>query len=1182
MIASLLFDPAAAQGLSSVSLRSCSVPPPLITVTTQALALEYAVGAIHPYWSSPKSFWTHGVGHFGAPLSSWDTTDWLIIFFAIVGMLYSGVRLHLQHQRKKPRAAILEEPQNAFDFMMSRHLEGRPPEEIGRDLYDRFIAKSNILKMKAAQEDWQAAARSNDELLEMLRQNSQPNGRAIYEAIEAAYLAHVKAFVDSRIAPRAALIDRLVIPPLDLYQDMAREGLIGTQFKQVDGGVGLSSKTWLRVNALVAEVSSGVTLGALNVLGSLGPDPLEKKIDNPKANAQRHNVLVSVLHGEALITFSLTEEEAGSDNAAIRSEVKNGRLDGQKIFITMGMVLPADYRQILELPAHPREISRELRKAHPEWGDDLALWTAFREQVAVNVNLYQSMEHWQVIAARTKPKAADKPAAGIEGLLVQMKKAGNLPAAEGRNLIYEMEEGGKIIARRSEVHTQHGSGTAEFTYDQVPVDLERAQMGSLKVFLETLSRGRFTISAHAIGILRGLERILQTAIAEKSTAAAAEGSPELEAARGLLREVSAKCDLGMQLLEQGADLKDKGHSITALAALGKVMAGASATPLCGRTLHVLLTLGYHPGSELKALPEPLRDVFGYLQIRDLDAKLLEIGEGTTEIQQKILTPLLLADPLQVLADKKMEMPALLANPEGPEYASELARLREDKEDLKIADVLYRLLLLRNEALILYRQRVVLPEVLYAELPELEGRLQMLLAGYNELKNNRPLAQLDIAPVVGHLDWYIDDTLRWLNQRAFGSLPRQHADYDELMRHLYNLTRAHASWQPPNRPGSLQQALSEQEGMLRGHFSIDIPGLVPALHSLIKSDVLSAENQAAVRKVIPALIAEQVLHPVRSWPRQWDHFVTFPVSLGRLWGYWYPASQTGASVPTIIVITPGGTDAEKYLDHARMYNAMGMNALVISMRAQGSSEGDYSTLGAALWDATDLKRVIQQVRERFSLPHQPIFLHGISYGAVVALQVMERSPSDVVGVIPEGCPPALADAIANRGPSWLIKQFGKDFDKVFGSRENTQKALSAESPNVLHLVEAFLKRRFRERPHLPHSEFDVRNVYEPTLWIYGVDDTVVPTEDRQRIQRSLRSPALHEYHEFPGEHLLEGPAVNGYREILQAFIQRVIATRADKSSSSDSEISWDARYLQTIRTPRPKRRRSSRRETQRSA
>jgi len=144
----------------------------------------------------------------------------------------------------------------------------------------------------------------------------------------------VRLLADEQIAPRAAEIDRTAEFPTDVRELLAAHDILGLPFPAEYGGVGadlltvcLAVEAISRVCATSALILAVQELGALPLL--LAGSPEQKQRWFPDLAAGRH-----------LIAFALTEAEAGSDAAAIRTRaVRDGDeyvINGGKRFISEG------------------------------------------------------------------------------------------------------------------------------------------------------------------------------------------------------------------------------------------------------------------------------------------------------------------------------------------------------------------------------------------------------------------------------------------------------------------------------------------------------------------------------------------------------------------------------------------------------------------------------------------------------------------------------------------------------------------------------------------------------------------------------------------------------------------------------------------------------------------------------
>jgi butyryl-CoA dehydrogenase len=150
-------------------------------------------------------------------------------------------------------------------------------------------------------------------------------------------LALVKDFATNEVLPRAGDIDERAEYPADLVAKMAELGLMGVPFPEELGGAGQSYLTFaLIVEELCRACASTGLIMDVNI--SLCGEPILLF----GSEEQKRKYLVPLATGEKLGALAMTEPEAGSDAASIKTSAvrKNGHyvLNGRKIFITNGEV----------------------------------------------------------------------------------------------------------------------------------------------------------------------------------------------------------------------------------------------------------------------------------------------------------------------------------------------------------------------------------------------------------------------------------------------------------------------------------------------------------------------------------------------------------------------------------------------------------------------------------------------------------------------------------------------------------------------------------------------------------------------------------------------------------------------------------------------------------------------------
>jgi alkylation response protein AidB-like acyl-CoA dehydrogenase len=144
--------------------------------------------------------------------------------------------------------------------------------------------------------------------------------------------ALVHAFAEERVKPRAAEIDASGEFPWDLVEAMRELDLFALPFATTHGGTGTGNRVFLDAIAEVARVCATTALTlALQETGSLAI-----KLSGNAEQQERY--LPRLASGEWLCAYALTEPEAGSDAASLRTVARRESggyvLNGTKCFIS--------------------------------------------------------------------------------------------------------------------------------------------------------------------------------------------------------------------------------------------------------------------------------------------------------------------------------------------------------------------------------------------------------------------------------------------------------------------------------------------------------------------------------------------------------------------------------------------------------------------------------------------------------------------------------------------------------------------------------------------------------------------------------------------------------------------------------------------------------------------------------
>jgi len=217
--------------------------------------------------------------------------------------------------------------------------------------------------------------------------------------------------------------------------------------------------------------------------------------------------------------------------------------------------------------------------------------------------------HTFVVLARTSPEKAQK---GITAFVLEKEMKGFSQRA-----IH-----GKLGMRSSD--------TAELHMDDVEVPDEN-RIGEVDHgFLDTLSildRGRITIGALAVGLGRGAVEEARAYAKERK----AFGKPiaEFQAIAFALADMATEVDAARLLVWRSAALADAKEPFGREASMGKLFSSEAAMRATSKAIQILGGYGY-----TREFP-----VERYFR----DAKLCEIGEGTSEIQRLVIARSILRD-----------------------------------------------------------------------------------------------------------------------------------------------------------------------------------------------------------------------------------------------------------------------------------------------------------------------------------------------------------------------------------------------------------------------------------------------------------------------------------------------------------------------------------------------------------
>ncbi|BDG35664.1 acyl-CoA dehydrogenase [Saccharococcus caldoxylosilyticus] len=167
------------------------------------------------------------------------------------------------------------------------------------------------------------------------------------------------------------------------------------------------------------------------------------------------------------------------------------------------------------------------------------------------------------------------------------------------------------------------SNTCELVFENVRVPKENVlgdPKKGFKQFLYTLDGGRISIAALAVGIAQAaFEKALQYA---KERVQFGQTISKFQAIQFKLADMAMEIELARNMVYKAAWLKDQGKPFTKEASFAKLFASEMGFRVCNQAIQIHGGYGYMKEYEVE---RHLRDI-----------KLMEIGEGTSEIQRMVI------------------------------------------------------------------------------------------------------------------------------------------------------------------------------------------------------------------------------------------------------------------------------------------------------------------------------------------------------------------------------------------------------------------------------------------------------------------------------------------------------------------------------------------------------------------
>jgi alkylation response protein AidB-like acyl-CoA dehydrogenase len=357
----------------------------------------------------------------------------------------------------------------------------------------------------------------------------------------------VREFAAAELQPGAAGRDRSGEFPWPEVRKMQERGLFGLVLPREYGGGGHDTVSYALAVEELARVDASLTITLLaHTLAASHLNAFGSK-------SQKEHFLAPLARGEQLGAWALSEPEAGSDAAGIRTTAEacpeGWLVNGAKFFITNG-----------------------------------------------------SRADTIVVMAKTDPSRRGK---GISAFLMPADTPGLTRGKNLEKLGFASSDTVGLILRDVRLPGEALIGERNRGYNQA---------------MEVLSNGRIGVAAMAVGIGRAcLEESLAYARRRR-----AFGHPiaDFQAIRSMLADMATELDAARLLCLRAARLKDGGRRFVKEAAMAKLFASEAAMRAAVKGVQIHGGHGY-----TRAFP-----VERYLR----EAKLCEIGEGTSEIQRHVI------------------------------------------------------------------------------------------------------------------------------------------------------------------------------------------------------------------------------------------------------------------------------------------------------------------------------------------------------------------------------------------------------------------------------------------------------------------------------------------------------------------------------------------------------------------
>jgi alkylation response protein AidB-like acyl-CoA dehydrogenase len=199
--------------------------------------------------------------------------------------------------------------------------------------------------------------------------------------------------------------------------------------------------------------------------------------------------------------------------------------------------------------------------------------------------------------------------------------------AQGANgisaFIMDTATPGFRVGKKEKKMGLRGSDTVEVVFEDclVPIDQMLGEAtGGFKTFMRTLTGGRISIGALALGIAQGAYE--HSLAYSKVRHQFGQPIANFQAVQFMLADMAVKIEAARHLVYHAARLRDQGREFTKEASMAKLFASEVGNWVTDKAIQIHGGMGY------------CRDV--PVERMHRDVKLMEIGEGTSEIQRMVI------------------------------------------------------------------------------------------------------------------------------------------------------------------------------------------------------------------------------------------------------------------------------------------------------------------------------------------------------------------------------------------------------------------------------------------------------------------------------------------------------------------------------------------------------------------